>query len=204
MLSGKDTNPKTILLASALPGEGKSSLALAIAHMMANVGKRVIIIDCDLRKPTIHKNFSALRTPGLTECLNGQAALNVVIQKDPESSIFFISAGGDAQTSPDLFGSDAMRALLKELSAVYDLVLLDGAPVLGVSDTRHLSRIVDRTVFVVRWQSTRCAAVELGLRLLLDANATIAGTLLTMIDPKFYEKSSPIGIYRRRLALYVN
>ena len=204
MLSGKESVPKTILVASSLPNEGKSSIVLAMAHMMASCGQRVVVVDCDLRKPSLDKVFHVARGPGLTECLKGRANLAEVTHRDPSSSIYFVPAGGDTPTSPDLFGSSAMRKLLEQMSSDYDLVLLDGAPVLGVSDTRHLCRIVDKTLFVVRWQATRIAATEVGLRLLIDAGANVAGLLLTMVDPKYYEKSSPIGIYRRSLALYLS
>ena len=105
--------------------------------------------------------------------------------------------------APDLFASGTMQNMLSDLSAKFDLVILDGGPVLGVSDTRHLCRLADRTVFVIRWQDTRCSAATLGLRQLADAGANVAGALLTMMEPKQYQKYSLVGIYRRRLALYI-
>ncbi len=203
MLSGRDAMPKTILIASALPGEGKSSVALAMAGMMASCGKRAVVVDCDLRRPTVHKNFGAPRDPGLTECLTGRASLDDALRQDFASSAYFLPAGSDLTTPPDLFASGAMRTLLARLAAEFDLVLLDGAPVLGVSDTRHLCRLADRTVFVIRWQDTRCSAAWLGLRQMVDAGANVAGTLLTMVDPRHYQKHSPVSLYRRRLAAYI-
>lgn len=203
MLSGKDAPPKTILIASSLPGEGKSSLALAMASIMANCGKRVVVVDCDLRRPAVHASFDIPRGPGLTEFLAGEASLDTVVRLDPATSVYVLPAGGETMTAPDLFASTMMRDLLTILAATYDLVLLDGAPVLGVSDSRHLCRIADKTVFLVRWQDTRCSAAMLGLRQLVDAGANIAGTLLTMVDPKQYQKYTPVGLYRRRLALYL-
>ena len=204
MLSGKDALPKTVLFTSALPGEGKSTVALAMARMMASCGKRVLIVDCDLRKPTMHKSFKAGRNPGLTECLSGETTVDVVLRRDPMSSALLLPAGEGAMTAPDLFGSSAMQQLLGKLSQAFDLVLLDGAPMIGVSDARHLSRLADTTVFLVRWQNTRCAAASVGLRQLMDAGANVAGTLLTMIEPKYYARNSPVGVYRRQLAVYLN
>jgi len=204
MLSGKEAAPKTILFASALPEEGKSSAVLAMARMMASYGKRVIAIDCDLRKPTLHKTCGVDHLPGLAECLIGQAELEAAIRMDIASAAYLLPAGGPSMTAPDLFGSSAMRLLLERLSRSFDLILLDGAPVLGVSDTRHLSRLADATVFLVRWQDTRCAAAAIALRQLVDAGANVAGTLLTMVDPKHYQRYSPAGPYRRQLQLYLN
>ncbi len=204
MLSGKDAAPKTILFASSLPGEGKSSAALAMARLMASCGKRVIVVDCDHRNPSLHTVFDVNRTPGLTECLTGLAELDAAVRKDPLSSALLLPVGGQPITAPDLFGSPAMRQLLGQLSKAFDLVLLDGAPVLGVSDTRHLARLADVTVFVVRWHGTRCSAAGQGLRQLVDAGANVAGTLLTMVDDKVYQRDSAAGPHRRQLALYLN
>jgi Mrp family chromosome partitioning ATPase len=97
-----------------------------------------------------------------------------------------------------------MKTLLQDLSRSFDLVLLDAGPVLGTSDTRHLCRLADRTVFAVKWQDTLCSGAALGLRQLADAGATIAGTVLTMVDQKSYRKFSPVHEYRRRPAIYLN
>ena len=75
---------------------------------------------------------------------------------------------------------------------------------LGGSDTRHLARLADATVFVVRWRQTRCATTAMALRQLIDAGARVTGTLLTMVDPKHYRRNSPVGLYRRQLSLYLN
>jgi polysaccharide biosynthesis transport protein len=204
ILSGKDGVPKTILIASSLSGEGKSSVALSIAAMMAKWGRRVVVVDCDLRNPTIHKSFDVPEGPGLTECLTGHADLELALRRDPNSSAYFLTAGKEGMLAPDLFASSAMRNLIDALSRSFELVLLDGGPVLGTSDTRHLCRLADRTVMVVRWRDTRCSAALLGLRQLADAGASFAGAILTMVDPKHYQKYAPVGTYRRRLALYLS
>ncbi|MGD0431979.1 MAG: Wzz/FepE/Etk N-terminal domain-containing protein [Acetobacteraceae bacterium] len=204
ILSGKDGVPKTILIASSLSGEGKSSIALSIASMMAKWGRRVVVVDCDLRNPTIHKSFDVPEGPGLTECLTGHVDLELALRRDPNSSAYFLTAGKEGMLAPDLFASNAMRNLVEALSRSFELVLLDGGPVLGTSDTRHLCRLADRTVMVIRWRDTRCAAAMLGLRQLADAGASFAGAILTMVDPKHYQKYAPVGTYRRRLALYLS
>ncbi len=200
-LSGKDETPKTVLIASSLPNEGKSSVSLALTSMMASCGKKVVLVDCDLRDPVVHKGLCVGRGPGLTDYLGGGVQLDAVLRFDPVSSAYFLPAGNEVVLAPDLFASGAMRNLLSELSSRFDLIILDGGPLLGVSDTRHLCRLAERTVFVIRWQDTRRAAAVQGLRQLHDAGAHVAGALLTMIDPKHYKRYSPAGLYRRRPVL---
>jgi polysaccharide biosynthesis transport protein len=211
ILSGENEPPKTILFASALPGEGKSFLSLALARMVGSWGKRVVVVDCDLRNPGVHRAFNVPNEPGLTDCLSDGATLTDTLRCDSGSSVWFLTAGeGCARPTPlfasgsILFSSPAMKTLLQDLSRSFDLVLLDAGPVLGTSDTRHLCRLADRTVFAVKWQDTLCSGAALGLRQLADAGATIAGTVLTMVDPKSYRKFSPVHEYRRRPAIYLN
>jgi succinoglycan biosynthesis transport protein ExoP len=204
ILSGGKDAPRTILITSSLPGEGKSSVALAMAKMIANWGRRVVVVDCDLRNPTVHKSFGVPHGPGLTDCLLGTSMLDATLRADPDSSASFLPAGNELMLAPDLYASEAMRRLLRQLSHTFDIVILDGGPVLGTSDTRHLCRLADRTIFVIRWRDTPCSAALLGLRKLADAGANLAGAILTMVDPAHYRKYSPVYTYRKRLSLYLN
>lgn len=203
MLSDVDRPPKTILLASSLPGEGKSTVALSLARLMASCGKRVALVDCDLRRPDLHKAFGASQAPGLIDCLSGQAEVLDVLRTDRLTPACLVPAGSPAHTSPDLFASGNMRKLIADLSARFDLVILDSGPVLAVSDTRNLCRLVDKTVFVVRWQDTRRHAVRLALRQIIEAGGNIAGVLLSMVDFQRYARYSDTGFYQRKLQLYL-
>ena len=203
MLSGTEQAPKVILMASALPSEGKTVIGLSMARMMANCGKRVIIVDCDLRRPAVHKAFKAPRGPGLVEHLAGDAEIDEVIGFDPLSPAQFIPAGTFRNSAPELLASAAMQRLVKTLSQNYDLVVIDCAPVLAVSDSRHLCRLADQTVFIVHWQNTRCQAAAAALRQMVSAGARIGGLLLSMVDMDEYAHYSPIGISRRRIGVYL-
>jgi capsular exopolysaccharide synthesis family protein len=184
LLTDVGNRPSVVLVASALPNEGKTSTVVALARLLAHVGQSVIVIDCDLRQPSIAKAFGVKDGPGLGECVYGKAPLEDVIQEDSLTPAHFLRAGERPPNFPDLFDSVAFQQLLKTLSRNYDLVLLDSAPVLAVSDTLFLGRLADKTVLVVRWAMTRRATVDLALKKLQGARARVAGVLLSMVDVK--------------------
>ena len=203
MLTGLERAPKVILMTSALPGEGKTAVALSMARMMASCGKRVVIVDCDLRRPSLHKALNRPRGHGLIDCLKNGAELDDVLVGDPLSGAHVLPAGTLGNTAPDLFASSAMRRLVGTLSERYDLVVLDCAPVLAVSDSRHLCRLADQTVFIVRWQETRCQAAAAALRQVVSAGGRVGGVLLSMVDLDQYGRYSTMGVTQRRIGLYL-
>jgi capsular exopolysaccharide synthesis family protein len=204
LLSNVDRPPKIMLITSALPGEGKSLLCTSLAHLMASVGQKVVVVDCDLRRPSIHSAFGVPSQPGLVEFLAGKSTLEEVINKDQNSRTHVIPAGAPAPNPPDLLSSGHMRRLLKGLSDAYDLVILDSAPVIAISDTRVLGRLADKTVFVTRWAHTRREVVLSALRQLADSGADIAGVILSRVDVKKHAQYGygDSGYYHGRVKKY--
>ncbi len=204
-LSSLEQAPKVIMVASALPGEGKSSIALAWARMMAGDGKRVIIVDCDLRCGRLHRVCGLSRdASGLSDLLTGKANPVEVIYKDGLSSARIMTAGTPNLMPPDLIGSEEMRKVLAALGECFDLILLDTAPLLFASEIRSLSRLADKTVLVVRWQDTTRLDVAAALRLLLAAGANMAGCVLSMVNVDRYAKYGSRSTYNRRAGLYLS
>lgn len=204
LLSDVDKTPKVILLTSSLPREGKTSVAVSLANLMASVGKKVLVIDCDLRRPSAQKHFDCKSRPGLVECLLGQVTLEEAIVEHPVSGAELLPAGSPAPNPPDLLGSRQMKMLLESLAEAYDLVVIDSAPVMAVSDTRILARFVDKTVFLVRWADTRRETAIAGLRQVTEAGADVAGVLLSMVDVKQHASYgySDSGYYYGRVKKY--
>ena len=182
LLSGGHQRPKTILVASALPKEGKTSIALSLAHVLASAGHSVVLVDCDLRQPTAHKIFGVHSQPGLVEVLLRKASLVEVLATDPRSGLRFVPAGEPALNPAGLLGSPPMKGFLDWLAERHDLVILDSPPVLAVSDARMLARMVDQTVFLVRWVETRRERANAGWRQLVQAGGKVAGIALTRVD----------------------
>ncbi len=173
---------EVVALTSALPSEGKTTTSLCLATVAALSGVRTILIDCDVRHRAVSRYTGHAPKGGLIEVLNGEATLDETISHDARSGVHHLSMSA-APTSPrDHFATDAMASLIDELRRRYDYVILDTAPILPLADTRLLVRHVDRVAMLVRWRDTPRRAVEAALQILANADATIAGVALTLVD----------------------
>ena len=204
MLSDVDARPRVVLVTSALPGEGKSTMAMSLAQMVARYGQRVIVIDGDLRRPAVHRLAGVSQKPGLVEWLLNRNALEEVVYSTGPGGIDVIPAGDQPQLPPNLLSSDRFRQLLRGLMERYDMVILDSAPVLAVSDTRILATLAEKTLFVVRWASTSHKVAASALRQLHEAGAQVAGVALMAVDVKAHAKDgfTDSVLYSGRLREY--
>lgn len=178
-----DRSPRSVLITSALPKEGKSTLAMSLGRLLAKGGRPVLLLEADLRRPRVARALGLSEAGGLLEVLLGEVSEHDVIQEDAASGLKVIAAGaGDVQSLPNLLGSQPMSDLLRRLETNFDLVIIDTAPLMVASDARALARHVDTVLFVVRWASTRREMVRAAYRQLQDAGARIAGVVLTQVD----------------------
>jgi polysaccharide biosynthesis transport protein len=181
MLASEGSAPKVILVTSAVPSEGKTTVALSLARLLALANHRVLLIDADVRRPSIHKALGIDRGPGLVEFLKDEASAPDVVYNDEKSGMLFIPAGGAASDPPSLLGSKQMKSLLDVMRPRFDLIIIDSAPVLAVSDTLPLARIADSTILVIQWVKTDRKLAMAGLREVIDAGGIVAGALLTRV-----------------------
>jgi capsular exopolysaccharide synthesis family protein len=204
MLSDIDTTPKIVLVTSALPREGKSSTAAALAHAVAGQGARAVLVDCDLRHPTVHRMLHRRGANGLVDYLLGRAEPMDVIHRVTGTEIDVIPAGNVPETPPNLLGSRRFKAILQGLAEKYDMVILDSAPVLAVADTRVVSSFADKTIMVVRWATTSRKVAGSALEQLQAAGAQLAGVVLTQVDVKAHAKDgfADSGLYVGQLKHY--
>ena len=204
VLSNVDKPPKVILVTSSVPEEGKTTIALSLARLMARSGKKVVIVDCDLRRPNVHRTLGLKSSPGLVDFLGHRSEIGDVMVKDTPSGAHVIPAGEHAPNPSDLLASDQMAELLANLSKVYELVVLDCSPVLAVSDARVLARVVDKVVFVARWGKTRRESASLGIKQIKDAGGSVAGVLLSRVDVKKHADYGygDSGYYHSKYASY--
>ena len=176
--------PKTILVTSSVPLEGKSTIAASLARQSARSGLKVILIDADLRRPRLHEVIGLANQNGLSEVLTGRANPEAAIKRDEKSGLDFLPAGVGVVSPPDLFRSSTMKILLEEMAAYYDLVIIDTPPVAAVSDSFTLSGIVDKSIYVIRWEQTPRNVALAGIRQMIEAGADIAGIVLSRVDVK--------------------
>lgn len=193
-LSQAKASPKTILFASAVPGEGKSVLVASFGRLLASQGHRILLIDCDWRSPRLHRLLQCGNRYGLADLISeddeqtlGHAAGQAIVT-DALSGLDLIPAGQFTAQSMRNLGGDRMQRLLHSLSGRYDMILLDAAPVLVGAEVLTLARMVDKVALSVRWGHTRREAVGEALKSLIDVQADFAGAVLTRVDPKGYRK----------------
>ncbi|WP_297426917.1 CpsD/CapB family tyrosine-protein kinase [Clostridium sp.] len=179
--SSFDKEIKTIVITSAEMAEGKSTVAGNIALSFVQNEKKVILVDCDLRKPSVHKNFKTSNLVGLSEVLIGKASLEDAIQRRNEN-LYFLTSGKIPPNPSEMLASSAMTKLIKTLKEEYDIVILDTAPLRAVTDAQILSTKVDGTILVVRAAVTKRDAVVDAKNLLDKVGANIIGTVLHAVE----------------------
>jgi polysaccharide biosynthesis transport protein len=169
-------------LTSAVANEGKSSMSLCLARACGRSGMRTVLIECDVRQPRLHELIGGADRQGLSDVLLGRAALDEVVRMDERSGAFLVTAGATAADSTALLTSEAMRRVLSDAAKGYELVVLDGPPVLSGLDARVLAQLADRTVFLTKWGSTRRQDAVTAVRQLVEAGADIAGVVLNQVS----------------------
>ncbi|GGH09216.1 GumC family protein [Silvibacterium dinghuense] len=183
LLSSIDMPPRLMLVTSSLPGEGKSSTSANYAVVLAQNGAKVLIIDADLRRPTLHKIFGVSNTIGISDLLIDRGTSKDIAQPIEElPNLHFLPAGKSVAFPSETLASSKLRMQLEEWKKEYDIVLLDSAPLLTVSDSLPLATWADTTVLVARAGVTPLKALARTKAILLRAHARISGVLLNDIS----------------------
>jgi capsular exopolysaccharide synthesis family protein len=175
---------KTILVTSAAPGEGKTIISLNLAGAFAQDGKKTLLIDADLRKPRIHNLFNKLKSPGFTDYFFENATLNEIICPTQLENLSIITTGTLPPNPSELLGSKRMIDFLSEMREKYDIIILDSAPIIAVTDTEILSRLVDASMVIVSTDSTQLTLVEKAVHLIKNDQSLFLGTVLNKFSYK--------------------
>lgn len=184
---------KTILITSAMLAEGKSTVASFLAMTAARMKqRRTLLVDCDLRRPTLHQLFGVPREKGLVEILTQNARVKDVIKKTDSEHLDILTAGRAVEQPTEVFDSGAIHKLLQEVRFYYDLILVDCAPVLPVSDPMLLAAEMDGVLLVVRAGSTQREVVKRAVVLLQNNRTNFMGIVLNNMSnilPYYYRES---------------
>ncbi len=182
--SNVDHPPKTVMVTSSGPGEGKTTFCLSMARSLAAAGNKILLIDADLRRPRIARLLEiAANGKDLSSLLTGTHALKDVVRHDSlVSGLDIIPAFGRAPNAQDLLGSQQMKRFMTEVAPQYDLVIVDTPPILAVSDAAMVARSVDTSLFVVKWADTSRDAVVQALKQLKTFDCRVAGAVLNQVN----------------------
>lgn len=176
--------PRSLLVTSARPGEGKSTSALTLAQNFAQLGKRVLLIDADLRNPSLHKTLGLDNTLGLSNCLAGAAKPQDVIHAPDDGSLHVILSGPVPPNPAELLAGPKMLSLLTVAMAKYDQVIIDGPPTIGLADAPIIAHVAMGTLLVIDAGETRKQIAKGAVKRLQTARARLVGALLTKVDGK--------------------
>jgi capsular exopolysaccharide synthesis family protein len=175
---------KTLLVSSANPQEGKSTTLLNLAISMAETNQRVLVIDTDLRRPTIHTLLGLPRSPGFTDLVAGELDENTAVHHDVVPNLDVMTCGTAVRNPSRFFGHSQMIDAMMALRDKYAWILMDAPPVLVVNDASVLASMVDGTLLVVDSGVTRLEALERASVMLNDAGGKLLGVVLNRFDPK--------------------
>ena len=188
LLSSAGKPPKTILITSSQPAEGKTTTGINTAFMLAQTGAEVLMIDCDLRRPRLHAQFGLGNTKGLTTWLSGEKNLDGLIQLCDKAPNLKVLTSGPVPPNPaELLGSEEMRNLLNILSEQYAHIIIDSPPAISFTDASILSTMVDGVILVVHGGRSSRAVVRRAKQQLLDVGAHVYGVVLNNVKVESHD-----------------
>lgn len=174
--------PRSFLLTSTRPNEGKSTSALALAAVLASTKKRILLIDGDMRNPSLHKMLDGKNTTGLSNYLAGEDDLNKLIQRDTHYGFDAMPAGPIPPNAAELLSSTRMRELVAKLSETYDSVIIDAPPVLGLADIPLLADSVEGVIYTIEAGGVKLRGIQAAIQRIRSSHAQIFGGIVTKVQ----------------------
>lgn len=196
-LKDESKNAKCILTTSTIPGEGKSFTTTNLALTFAAHGERVLIVDCDLRKPNVHKSFRIENLKGVIDICSGKSAIEDVVVRNLHPNLDVLPAGGRAKNPTHILNSKAFEVMVSDLRKTYDRIFIDTPPLAAVSDALIILPLVDGSIFTIYFNKVRRKAAQFAAKRLLDSNVPNFGAVLNGLNiavsgyyyAQYYDKS---------------
>lgn len=190
--AGKPTGPRKVLVTSALVGEGKSVVASLLALTSAiYLNQKTLLLDCDFRRPAVHRLFGETLPGGLADCLSGSASLDSCLRVTDTEKLKILTAGAAPGDPTGLLGADRWSDLLAEAAFYFDRIVIDCAPVIPVDDATIVGRLADGVLMVVRAGSTQREVAMRAARIMRDSRLNLLGVVLNNLDdalPYYYSQ----------------
>jgi succinoglycan biosynthesis transport protein ExoP len=198
MATAASMNARVLLITSIHPGEGKSTTALNLAAAIAQTGATAVLVDSDLRRPTVHSNLNLPRSPGMRDLLTRAGSYRDIVRAGPVPGLWAVTSGATSENPAELMGCEEMRNLLRDLAATYDWVVVDAPPVGGMADALIIGGLVDGIVLVVEGNRTTKAVAADGVAQLAAVGGGLLGAILNRVDVKrnsYYLSRYATGYY---------
>ena len=195
LLSNVDRTPKVIMMTSSMPGEGKTTLSLAMSTNLAGMGKKVLVIEGDIRRRTFREIFQVKGQRGILSAVLEEVPLEEVLYRDEKLAIDILFGERASINAADFFSSERFSAFLGKVREIYDFIVIDTPPVLMVPDARVIAQLSDVVIYVVHWDSTPRLQVMQGIQAFSTVNAPVTGLVLSQIDPRGMKSYGHSGVY---------
>lgn len=179
-----DGNHKVIQFTSTLAKEGKSTFVSNLAYLLGQKGKKVVLMDLDLRKPKLYRVFNTINREGLTDYLSGKIDYTQLVRHSEEVGIDYIVAGEKTTAVVNVLEAKKLKELITKLRDEYDYVLLDTPPVIAVSDSLYIARLADGVIFIVAQNTAKKTLVKEAIQTLRNNHVEIIGTVFTQVSLK--------------------
>ena len=204
LMSNLDHPPKVIMLTSSVPSEGKTTQSLGLSHNFSSLGKKVLLIEADIRRRTLGEYFDVPEKTGLLTAIADDNKMADAIYHDDLLGIDILFGEKSKVNAADFFASDRFGAFMKEARNHYDVIVIDTPPVLAVPDARVIGRHADMLLYVVRWDHTPKSQVKTGLRAFQTAKLQIDGMVLSQVSQKGMKRYGYDGGYGYGKGYYEN
>lgn len=181
---------------SSLPGEGKTTQAISLSHNLVGMGRKVLLIEADIRRRTFQQYFKVDENhPGLVAAMMEECTVEEAVIRDPRMPVDILMGDKSNLNAADIFSSEKFKEFLKRLRGMYDIIIIDTPPVLVVPDARVIGQYTDAIIFTTAWDRTTKAQVREAMRQFATANLRVSGLVLGQIDPKGMKRYGYGGKY---------